>query len=94
MSKQEPVSIVAISKLLDEKFKINNKIVLSAFDRDIKLLESRVGSLENKVDALKETMNKRFDDNDDAHQELVNLLDNAVNEKMQKHCQQSHFAAV
>lgn len=97
-----------------ETIREEGKIIIAAFDKDIKLIEgrlgnvedrlgnveSRLGNVESKLDAhIKQNeteyrqIMKRFDDNDDAHQELLGASDEICDRKIEKHCQEKHSFA-
>lgn len=76
-----------------EVIRNEGKTIIAAFDRDIKLLEGRINSLEDKVDKGFAEVNRRFDENDDAHQEILGAINEIADRKIKKHCQQYHFVA-
>ena len=59
-----------LNETLDRKFKVNNEILLLAFDKDIKHLENLIYSLDNKVEDFKVEVYKRFDIVEDRIQSL------------------------
>lgn len=66
------------------------KTIIASFDSDIKRLESRINGVDEKVDSLRLEMNKRFDDNDDAHQEIIGAIDEMADRKIKQHCLKFH----
>ncbi len=63
-----------LNETLDRKFKVNNEILLLAFDKDIKHLESLIYSLDNKVEDFRTDVNKRFDKVEDQIKSLDERL--------------------
>ena len=63
-----------LNETLDRKFKVNNEILLLAFDKDIKHLENLIYSLDNKVEDFRTDVNKRFDKVEDQIKSLDERL--------------------
>ncbi len=66
------------------------KTIIAAFDKDLKSLDGKINSLDNKLDDFRIEVNKRFDANDDAHQDLIGITDEIADRKISKHCQKYH----
>ncbi len=64
---KQQLTLESISKLLDQKFKTNNEMLLLAFDRDVKNLEGKINTFEDNV-------NNRFDRVEDKIQSLDERL--------------------
>ncbi|MCL4390539.1 MAG: hypothetical protein M1484_03200 [Patescibacteria group bacterium] len=100
--KQQPPSLADIRKLfqdnnkslfsfIEERLRANDQIILAAFDRDIRLLEGRLNSLETKVDKGFDEVNRRFDINDDTHQEILQVVSEMTDKKIKDHERQKHI---
>ncbi len=80
---KEVVKVVVKDAVQDE-----GKTVIAAFDKDVKLLEGKINSVDDKVENLRKEMNqrfnqvdkrfdevdKKFDDNDHTHQQIFQYL--------------------
>lgn len=103
--KNQPITLEAIKRLLnetlDQKFKVNNQILIAAFDKDYKYLEGKINTLDDKVENFRTEVNKRFDEvdkrfdvNDDTHQIILGTIGEVTDSKLEKHCREKHsFAA-
>lgn len=79
---------------IKEALRDEGKTIIAAFDRDVKLLEAKVNNLEERVDKgfteVKSEMNQRFNENDEAHQEILKTIGELTDIKITKHYQEQH----
>jgi len=83
------------------------KIIIAAFDRDMKQLECRMGSVEDRMGVVENRLGnigtnldnhtaqneKDFDGLHEAIQEVMGGLDKSADQKIAKHCQEKHVFA-
>lgn len=87
----------AVKEVAREVVKDEGKIIIAAFDRDLKFLEGRINSLDDGLNSLTEKVykgfakvDKRFDDNDNAHQEIIGAIEEIAERKIKQQAHEKH----
>lgn len=79
---------------IKEVVRDEGKTIIAAFDREVKLIEAKVDNLEEKVDKgfteVKSEMNRRFNQNDEAHEEIIKAIGELSDIRIARHRQEQH----